>query len=108
MFCTSGVSNFSDFSHVVGPKRADSDAVLNKCANEDCPALFLYLQQGKLFHFPRIHKIPARGAPMEAFWLCEPCSERMTLQWTDGAGVRTVPIPQHKTVPVRLPVPVNG
>ncbi len=71
--------------------------MLSKCANVQCPEKFLSLHKGKLFHLvpsPEIVKASPRiGASLqERFWLCERCSQTMTLIWA-GARVHVVPLP---------------
>jgi hypothetical protein len=67
--------------------------VVNKCANDACTNPFLYLKSGRLFHFP---KSPSRQVQtvrqMEAFWLCDRCSQKLTLKRT---GDRVVAIPKQ-------------
>jgi hypothetical protein len=79
--------------------------MLSKCANPDCSTPFLYLREGKLFRM----EIPVDGTSendaatsaavryrVEFFWLCDYCSNRMTLAWKRGQGVRAVPLRQYK------------
>ena len=83
--------------------------MLAKCANPDCPKAFLYLREGKLFHL-RI-PVPESGQSdqaadiasgsavrdrMELFWLCDYCSERMTVVWKSGQGFTAVPLKRYK------------
>jgi hypothetical protein len=83
--------------------------MLSKCANPDCSTPFLYLREGKLFRM----EIPVDGTSengqttsvatnaavryrVEFFWLCDYCSNRMTVAWKHGQGVRAVPLRQYK------------
>jgi hypothetical protein len=81
--------------------------MLSKCANPECPRAFLYLSKGKLFRL-RIpsdeSREPERMTPInnpssrdrnEFFWLCDSCSERLTVVWKKGIGVRAVPVMQQ-------------
>ena len=66
--------------------------MLSKCANHECETPFLYLRRGKFFHFPKAEESSHHWHSMESFWLCNHCSEKMTLQWRTGVGVITVHI----------------
>ena len=83
--------------------------MLSKCANPDCSRLFLYLREGKLFRLEipieanadnnertRLGTKTAGRHRVEFFWLCDYCSDRMTVQWKQGQGVKTVPFRQYK------------
>jgi len=78
--------------------------MLSKCSNPDCPTLFRYLHDGKLFRIevdavneetgtfgidPEAKK-PVRRT--EFFWLCRECSAEMTLDFEKGVGVKTRPL----------------
>ncbi len=77
--------------------------MVSKCANPECAAPFRYFHLGKLFRwetevgFDRRHtmgegdemKKPRRR--IEFYWLCENCSERMTLVFEKGVGVSPRP-----------------
>ncbi len=74
--------------------------MLTKCANPDCGTPFNYFNQGRLFEFdydPEADSCLEQRAPRKAshfrqlFWLCGPCSERLTLECQAGRGVVTVP-----------------
>jgi hypothetical protein len=75
--------------------------MLSKCANPDCSAPFLYLHRGKLFRIERrtpltstepvaFEKIPPLS--IEYFWLCETCSEQLTVVRAER-GIRVTPLP---------------
>ncbi len=71
--------------------------MLSKCANVRCSEKFLSLHKGRLFHLvpsPEIAKASPRieASLQERFWLCERCSQTMTLIWA-GARVQVVPLP---------------
>ena len=75
--------------------------MLSKCANPGCPALFLYLHEGKLFRID-IGSEEAAGATshktvqnLEFFWLCDDCAGNLTLTYKKGVGVTTLPLPEH-------------
>jgi hypothetical protein len=76
--------------------------MMSKCANPNCPSVFRYLRDGKLFQVPagtaaRVSgkktaeqpKMPTRD---EFFWLCGPCSKELTIHVDPVAGVHTVPL----------------
>lgn len=59
--------------------------MLSKCTNPSCPATFRYLREGKLFRLeddPRLRNSKPRRS--EYFWLCDPCSSRMSLRINNG------------------------
>jgi len=79
--------------------------VISKCANPECPAVFRYLHEGKLFEFEvrSLDKLSI-GAPsanhkkkplreIECFWLCASCASTMTLiRGPSTHGVVIVPL----------------
>ncbi len=73
--------------------------MLHKCANPDCSEKFLFLHQGKLFCLAPTPEVvrtsPAALLPLqERFWLCDRCSETMTVIWS-GAQAKVIPLPPH-------------
>jgi hypothetical protein len=70
--------------------------MLSKCASPDCTTPLHYLREGKVFKIESDSDIrlaagqkkPARK--VEHFWLCGPCSERLTLVNDKEAGVRVI------------------
>ena len=74
--------------------------MLSKCANPACSTPFQYLREGKLFQLETespqqdgIHLVGKKaGRRLEHFWLCGPCSSRMTLAVQRGKGVITLPL----------------
>lgn len=75
--------------------------MLTKCANPECPTAFNYFNQGRLFEFDYDPERESCVNPREArrishfrqlFWLCGPCSERLTLECQAGLGVVPVPL----------------
>ena len=76
--------------------------MLSKCANPACPTPFHYLHDGRLYrmetgaHGPQLvgEKKPVRK--IEYFWLCNGCSDEMTLSYQPGKGVITVPREQAR------------
>ncbi len=66
--------------------------MLSKCANPDCSTALQYLREGKVFKIESAGETPFLvGAPkpvrrVEHFWLCGPCSERLTLGLRDQGG----------------------
>lgn len=89
--------------------------MLSKCANVHCSEKFLSLRKGKLFYLAPTAEV-CRAYPhielslQERFWLCERCSQTMTLIWV-GARVQVVPFPtktedpEAKTVEPTLRLP---
>jgi hypothetical protein len=74
-------------------------AMLSKCANPECSELFRYLRQGKIFRLTPSPTVQAAAAALgsqltERFWLCDLCSQKMTMIW-DGARATIVPLPQR-------------
>ncbi len=67
--------------------------MLSKCANPSCSATFRYFSEGRLFHIAAGSNTSENGATRERFWLCGPCSERMTVV-SGAAGVLVVPLQQ--------------
>jgi hypothetical protein len=76
--------------------------MLSKCANPSCSTPLIYLREGKLFavqpagrtklsHLKLAPHGPILASPsnrVEHFWLCGPCSERLTLVYDVEIGVR--------------------
>jgi hypothetical protein len=55
--------------------------MVEKCTNPVCSASFLHLAEGKLFRLDTGQTVDSSDAKAtEYFWLCEPCSERLTLR----------------------------
>jgi hypothetical protein len=77
--------------------------MLSKCANPGCPAVFLYLHQGKLFRLEAATNGPAspatRKSPrrVEFFWLCEACAASLTLGYSEGGEITIVPAQRGQT-----------
>jgi hypothetical protein len=71
--------------------------MLSKCANPGCPAPFLYLHQGKLFHLESATGDPASQATnkparrIEFFWLCDECASGLTLRYNRQRGISVIP-----------------
>ncbi len=65
--------------------------MVSKCANPDCPAVFRYLREGRLFNFEVTKSNPSRVVGVHAariyehFWLCPSCSVNMTLVKDNGS-----------------------
>ena len=71
--------------------------MLSKCANPDCGATFHYLGEGKLYEIqfgrnqePQPFKMSAGRA--ERFWLCDRCSNSMTLAVDASRKVILMPL----------------
>jgi hypothetical protein len=75
--------------------------MIAKCANPSCSVPFLYLREGKLFRMevdsprdplgPELLGSPKPVRKIEHFWLCGPCSTRLTLAVNKGK-VEAVPV----------------
>jgi len=72
--------------------------MLSKCANPDCRATFHYLGQGKLYEI-RYDATPKDPQPFkkaagrsERFWLCDQCSNLMTLAVDSAKKVILMPL----------------
>jgi hypothetical protein len=79
---------------------ARSLAMLSKCANPACSTPLIYLREGKIFMMDDLAvnrskvqaPVPAKGTGhVEHFWLCGPCSERLTLVYHAEGGIEVVP-----------------
>ena len=87
--------------------------MLSKCLNPQCSETFQYLGQGRLFRIdfseserkvaPAGKRPPARSKtpPIEHFWLCEKCSAKMTIDFTEEGEVRAVPIEKARPASVQ-------
>lgn len=64
--------------------------MLAKCANPSCSTPFRYLEAGKLFRLEDDPREARGGHKPEYFWLCNHCSENMTLLLDESCGVRLV------------------
>jgi len=70
--------------------------MLSKCANPDCSEKFLSLRKGKLFYLAPTPEVVRRFPHIELslqekFWLCDRCSETMTMIW-EGSHAKLVPL----------------
>lgn len=78
--------------------------MLSKCANPECFERFRFLHEGKLFHMaptPEGQAVSEEVFPAlyERFWLCDRCSQKMTLVW-GGACAKVVPLAAE---PIAMP-----
>jgi hypothetical protein len=73
--------------------------MINKCANPSCSTPLVYLREGKIFTVESLSQpgtagltpVGPRGpARVEHFWLCGPCSSKMTLTYDSQQGVQVV------------------
>ena len=77
-------------------------AVLDKCSNSKCSAVFRHLGDGKLFHAPRVEMkpgvsvVPGSTVAMEHFWLCSKCAEIMTLRINHDGKVEVISLPSAR------------
>ena len=79
--------------------------MVSKCANPECSAPFLYFHRGKLFRFESYGREDRRRylgdengmnkclRRIEFYWLCEECSEKMTLGFDKVSGITVRPNP---------------
>lgn len=74
--------------------------MLSKCANPSCSTPLIYLREGKIFRIDSSAKPAAAGPSLiktveriEHFWLCGPCSERLTLVFHPERGAQVKPKP---------------
>ena len=79
--------------------------MLSKCANPECSAMFRYLRQGKLFRLTPTPAVQTAAAALgyqltERFWLCDLCSQEMTMIW---GGTRATIVPLPKSVKMDIP-----
>ncbi len=74
--------------------------MLSQCANPECKNSFRYLHQGRVFVLDcgtanesetRDGSWLVLGRRFEAFWLCDDCSRRWTLQFNSGRVI-TMPV----------------
>lgn len=79
--------------------------MVSKCANPACMAPFRYLHEGRIFSV-RCAAEPAIEHPVERYWLCETCSDRMTLVLQRGrVTLRALAaVPEAGMKPVRSAV----
>jgi hypothetical protein len=77
-------------------------AVLDKCANSKCSAVFRHLGDGKLFHVPRVEMksgvagVPGSTVAIEHFWLCSKCAEIMTLEINRDGKAEVISLPSAR------------
>lgn len=79
--------------------------MLSKCANPSCSTPLVYLREGKIFTMEYAsgrqptknvdHTGRASPARVEHFWLCGPCSARLTLVYDRKQGVLVRPKPER-------------
>lgn len=85
--------------------------MVGKCANPECSVRFKYLRDGKLFHIDmREYGGPdgtceVCGCPLHVrhFWLCNTCSQRMTIAVTKAGLVQVIDRPSHGKPAISLP-----
>jgi hypothetical protein len=77
--------------------------MISKCANPACSAHFLYLHRGRVFRIMRAADCEPALQPgadsdlkkypqVEFFWLCERCSEVLTVRYKKESGVIVQPL----------------
>jgi hypothetical protein len=79
--------------------------MLSKCANPSCSTPLIYLREGKIFRMdPSAKTAHATGPSLvkpaertEHFWLCGPCSARLTVVYHPERGPQVQPKPSPMT-----------
>jgi hypothetical protein len=71
--------------------------MLSKCANPECGATFHYLGEGKLYEIrydalPGTQPVKKAAGRSERFWLCNQCSNLMTLAVDSAKKVILMPL----------------
>jgi hypothetical protein len=70
--------------------------MLSKCANPECGATFHYLGEGKLYEIrydaPGPQPVKKAAGRSERFWLCDQCSNLMTLAVDSAKKVILMPL----------------
>ena len=61
-----------------------------KCVNPSCSSTFHSLDRGSLFRIDSDLPRPNSVRLHEYFWLCEDCSENMTVRLDDEAGLKLI------------------
>lgn len=77
--------------------------MLSKCANPECGATFHYLGQGKLYEIRGDAKtgpqaVKKAAGRSERFWLCDKCSNMMTLAVDAAKKVVLMPLPTEQAL----------
>ena len=83
--------------------------MLSKCANPECPEMFRYLHEGKIFYLDPPPEVTIAGGILhpelhQRFWLCGRCSKELTLIW-GGTKVRLERLPIQATANPLPPAP---
>ena len=78
--------------------------MVSKCASPACSEQFRYLHEGKLFHLTPTPEMEAsqngfNPVLYEWFWLCEECSQKMTIVW-GGTEAKVVPLRAKDVAPI--------
>lgn len=83
--------------------------MIQKCANPECDAKFLYANRGRIFSFDLRHPVaPCRDVPVAIcekhpshatinFWLCDVCASKLNLHFTRETGLTFTTIPTTST-----------
>jgi hypothetical protein len=70
--------------------------MLARCSNPSCFAVFRHLDKGTLFRLEPEAAFPSdKLRRTEYFWLCDRCSENMTLALAEEQRVIAVPLPEQ-------------
>jgi hypothetical protein len=67
--------------------------MLSRCANPQCKAEFMDVQEGELFVFELPNHVP------QYHWLCPPCAARLRVVHEPNGGARVVARPQPLPIP---------
>lgn len=75
--------------------------MLRKCANPTCKAIFRRLSEGHVFVNELEIGLPRKAweSPLrerQYFWLCGPCSQRLTLALGEGQHIHVVALPEPR------------
>ena len=80
----------------------ETESMLKKCANPNCPTIFKYLREGRLFRLAvdtteqTTESAPKRVLRVERFWLCGACSSRFTLISDGQKSVTLAPLTKNQ------------
>jgi len=95
-----GITNWKAWTPKTRPALSSNEfprgkVMLTKCSNLSCPALFRYLDDGRLFHLESdLTTRPCTCSRVEYFWLCHRCSSTMMLRLRKDGTVVTVLLPE--------------
>ncbi len=91
--------------------------MLSKCLNPDCPTIFRYLKEGRLYRVelpsgqlrPALAGAPPRrNQPVEHFWLCKECARSFVLTVDERGAVHLRPHKPVAAAPPATPMPAEA